>query len=148
MEDGMNPGLFGGNEVDLLSQIVREAYSDTLATETWTRVLDMVDGLVAYDAGGAIFANVQTGRLENVITSKVDAELLRSYREHSNAIDVLANIAVARKLTIWQPSDVIGKHEWEASELYITLGKAYGHKDLALAQASRLGPRQAGTSLL
>lgn len=117
---------FGDNEVNLLSQIVREAYSDTLATDTWTRVLDMIGGLVPYDYAGAVFANVQTGRLENRITSKVDAELLRWYDEHYGAIEMIASVALARELSVWRPSDVIGKQEWEASEIRSDLLKGFG----------------------
>jgi len=101
----MNPGTLGDNEVNLLSQIVREAYSDTLATDTWTRILGMIDGLVPFDAADVVFANVQTGKLENRITSKGDAETLRLYDKHGCASEMIAGVALARKLSIWRPSD-------------------------------------------
>ena len=126
MEDTRNPETFGDNEVNLLSQIVREAYSDTLATDTWTRILDMIDDLVPYDAAGCSFANVQTRRLENRVTSKVDAELLRWYDEHYGAIEMVTNIALAREVSIWRPSEIIGKQEMEGSEIHQSLLKGPG----------------------
>jgi DNA-binding CsgD family transcriptional regulator len=125
----MKPESFGGNEVNLLSQIVREAYSDTLATDTWTRVLDMIGGLVPYDFAGAAFANVQSGRLENRITSRLDAELLRWYDEHYGAIEMIASVAQARGLTLWRPSGVIGTLELEASDLGKNLLKGHGLRE-------------------
>lgn len=109
--------MFRGDEVAILSDIILAAYSDALCTDTWTRVLDMVGQIVPYDAATAVFANVQTGRLENRIMLNLDADFLRWYDEHYPVISLIAETAQIRGLTVWRPSDVIGKQEYEASEI-------------------------------
>jgi len=86
----------------------------------------MIDGLVPFDAADVVFANVQTGKLENRITSKGDAETLRLYDKHGCASEMIAGVALARKLSIWRPSDIVGKQEWEASEICNDLQQDHG----------------------
>ena len=39
METSPDLGVFGCKEVGTISDIIRAAYSDTLSTNTWTRIL-------------------------------------------------------------------------------------------------------------
>ena len=126
MKTGPDLGMFGSKEVGLLSDIIQSAYSDTLSTHTWTRILDMIGQLVPYDAVGAVFANVQTGRLENRITCKMDASLVQWYDAHYPALSVIAGAAQTRGLTVWRPTDIIGKQEYEASETRQDLLRDFG----------------------
>ena len=119
-------GTFGTREVGILSDIIQTAYTDTLCTETWTQILDMVGQVVPYDAASAVFANVQTGRLENRIIRKMDASLVQWYDAHYPAISVIAGAAQTRRLTVWRPTDVIGKQEYEASEMRQDLLRDFG----------------------
>ena len=126
MKTGPDLGMFGSKDVGLLSDIIQSAYSDTLSTHTWTGILDLFRQLVLYDSAGAIFANVQTGRLENKIYHDVSPEFNRWYDEHYSGIMVIANAAQTRALTVWRPADVIGKKAWKACEIRNSLFSDFG----------------------
>lgn len=110
----------------MLSDIIHAAHSDALCTDTWLNILDMIGRIIAYDAAGAVFADVQTGRLENRITLGVSTELLRWYDAHYPAVGMIADTAQTRGMSVWRPTDVIGKREWEASELRNDLLRDFG----------------------
>ena len=86
----------------------------------------MIDQVVPYDAAGAVFASVQTGRLEKRILRNASAELVRWYDEHYPGIGVIAETAHTRGLDVWRPTEVIGKQEYEASELRGDLLRDFG----------------------
>jgi len=115
-----------GTLVGVLSDIIQKAHSDALFTETWSEILRMIGRIVAYDAAGAVFANIQTGRLETRITQRVGAQFYQWYDAHYPAIGVIADTAATRGLSVWRPSDVIGKQEWEASKIHNDLLSDFG----------------------
>jgi DNA-binding CsgD family transcriptional regulator len=129
MKHTPDKAVFESDDLGALSEIVRVAYSDPLCTDTWSRVLDMIDGLVPYDVAGAVFVNVQSSRLEHRITSKASEEVLRSYYEHHLAIDTVAGLALSRKLSVWRPSDVIGEREWSATTIRNVLLDDFGYTE-------------------
>jgi len=117
MNSSLEPTPFRSHEVAILSDIIQAAYSDALSTDTWIRVLDVIRQLVPYDAAGAVFANVQTGQLDDRIYRNASPEFIRWYDEHYPSVMVIANDAQARGLGVWRSPEVIGKHGWEASDI-------------------------------
>jgi DNA-binding CsgD family transcriptional regulator len=126
MDSSLETASFRSDEVVILSDIIQAAYCDTLFTDTWIRILGMIGQVVPCDAAGAVFANVQTGRLENRITLNLDAELVQWYDEHFAAISLIGQTAQTRGFTVWRPSEVIGKQEYEESEIRQALSKDFG----------------------
>lgn len=60
MNTSPHPGAFAASDLSLLSDIVTASYADTLSTQTWSGIMGMIGRVIDYDAGGAVFANVQT----------------------------------------------------------------------------------------
>jgi DNA-binding CsgD family transcriptional regulator len=116
-------------EIAVLSDIIHVAHSDALCTATWLEILRMMGSIVDCDIGGAVFANTQTGSLDDRITVGVGADLRRWYDAHYPAFAMIADTAQTRGLIIWRPTDVIGREEWEASEIRNDL-----LKDFALSE--------------
>ena len=126
MNSSLETASFRNDEVAVLSDIIQAAYADTLSTETWTQILHMIGQVVPYDGSSAVFANVQTGRLENRIIVNLDADVVRWYDENLPAISLIAQTAQTRGLNVWRPSEVIGKQEFEASEMRQDLLRDFG----------------------
>lgn len=118
--------MFRGDEVAILSDIILAAYTDALCTETWTQILDKIVQLVPHDVAGAVFANVQTGRLDKRILRNASAEFVRWYDDHYAGISVIANAAQTRGLRVWRPFEVLGEKEWEASDIRNDLLRDFG----------------------
>ena len=117
MESSPDNGVWGSKEVGIISDIIQRAYTDTLSTDTWVQVLDMVREIMPWDVSAVAFANVQTGRLDNRILCNVSPELRQCVDDYLSEITSIAEAADARGLTIWRPSEAIGEQEYEESEI-------------------------------
>lgn len=114
------------SEVAALSEIIQAAHSDALSADVWLDILDMVQRLVDSDVSGGVFTNAPTICLEKKITLGVSPDLSEWYDAHYSAGAMMADMAEARGLNVWRPSDVLGKSEWEASAICNDLRTDFG----------------------
>lgn len=144
MNTSPHPGAFAASDLSLLSDIVTASYADTLSTQTWSGIMGMIGRVIDYDAGGAVFANVQTGRLEEKIYCNTVPDFVRWYDEHYPGVMVIATAAQTRGLSVWRPAEVLGQEEWDASEIRKDLLRDFGFRGpvcMTCGQASELSAR-------
>jgi DNA-binding CsgD family transcriptional regulator len=113
-------------EMSELSEIIQAAHSDALSDDTWLNILGMVQRLVDADTSGGVFGNAPTMCLEKRVTLGVNPDLSEWYDAHCSAGAMMADMAQARGLNVWRPTDVLGKSEWEASAICNDLRTEFG----------------------
>lgn len=119
-------GTFGVEHLSTLSAVLHAAYSDPLTTSSWLAIMENIQRLVPYDFGGIAFTNVQTSRLDNRIYCDASTEFRQWHGDRYPALMVIANTASVRGLRVWQPADILGREEWEDSQICHELRDRFG----------------------
>ncbi len=121
---------FTYNEVSILSEIIRIAYSDILSSEAWLHMLALLDTVVPSDASAAIFINPQTRRPERYANRGFDVKMYDEYEQYYHRLDLPMSKA-RLVLKAWQPTDLMPRDEWEKTEIYSEYLVRYGCRQVA-----------------
>lgn len=98
-----------------MSDLVRRVYADPITTETWGEILQLLGRLLDYKSSGGVRLSTQVP-IEWIPISPDER-----HAEQEPAVIAMANTAIERGLTVWRPSDILGKQEWQDCPLRLYL---------------------------